>query len=61
MKAYIDLVLAAGGSSRSNIIKETIHLVGYDPCERLVGWIPTGFEQILRSAPTTKPRPRAAN
>lgn len=32
-KAYenIDAVLAAGGSSRSKIIKETIHLVGYDP------------------------------
>ena len=32
-KAYenIDAVLAAGGSSRSKIIKETIHLVGYNP------------------------------
>ncbi|MBK3576191.1 RidA family protein [Streptomyces sp. MBT65] len=31
-KAYenIDAVLAAGGSSRGKIIKETIHLVGYD-------------------------------
>ncbi|MFJ6892680.1 RidA family protein [Streptomyces hokutonensis] len=31
-KAYenIDAVLVAGGSSRSKIIKETIHLVGYD-------------------------------
>jgi len=31
-KAYenIDTVLAAGGSSRSRIIKETIYLVGYD-------------------------------
>jgi enamine deaminase RidA (YjgF/YER057c/UK114 family) len=32
-KAYenIDAVLAAGGSSRGKIIKETIHLVGYNP------------------------------
>lgn len=31
-KAYenIDAVLAAGGSDRGRIIKETIHLVGYD-------------------------------
>ena len=42
-KAYenIDIVLAAGGSSRSKIIKETIHLVGYntDNAEQLIGLI----------------------
>ena len=42
-KAYenIDAVLAAGGSSRSRIIKETIHLVGYntDNAEQLIGLI----------------------
>jgi len=42
-KAYenIDAVLAAGGSSRSKIIKETIHLVGYntDNAEQLIGLI----------------------
>ncbi|MFJ9374770.1 RidA family protein [Streptomyces sp. NPDC101455] len=42
-KAYenIDAVLAAGGSSRSRIIKETIHLVGYDTdnAEQLIGLI----------------------
>lgn len=42
-KAYenIDAVLAAGGSSRSKIIKETIHLVGYttDDAEQLIGLI----------------------
>ncbi|MFG2375487.1 RidA family protein [Streptomyces sp. NPDC048504] len=42
-KAYenIDAVLAAGGSSRSKVIKETIHLVGYDTddAEQLIGLI----------------------
>ncbi|MFI6542772.1 RidA family protein [Streptomyces prunicolor] len=42
-KAYenIDIVLAAGGSSRGKIIKETIHLVGYntDNAEQLIGLI----------------------
>jgi len=42
-KAYenIDTVLAAGGSSRSRIIKETIYLVGYDTdnAEQLIGLI----------------------
>ncbi|WOX15009.1 RidA family protein [Streptomyces sp. N50] len=42
-KAYenIDAVLAAGGSSRGKIIKETIHLVGYDTdnAEQLIGLI----------------------
>ncbi|WP_406118456.1 RidA family protein [Streptomyces sp. NBC_00989] len=42
-KAYenIDSVLAAGGSSRSGIIKETIYLVGYDTdnAEQLIGLI----------------------